>query len=256
MQKRNITAISILVCIVAALAFLQTPIMSHARQRAWLMWMRTTASIFGLGAIEADETVIEQLQQLRLENIRLRAQLGDYDRLRQQLGTLPLSASRLVPAATIGRPIDSFRSQYLINKGRRQGVTQGAPVVTGGSVLVGFINLANDETSVVQSLLNPATNLTVEAVPLADAKATPLARGLLQSYHYTTLVVTTIPKDTPVEVGQAIVTVSKEAGIPYGLVIGTVAQISSQEHEPYQEARLKLPYDLDQVDAVQVIVPL
>jgi cell shape-determining protein MreC len=252
MKQRNIIALSIFTLLVLSFAFLQTPLMTKARQRAWTTWVSITAKLFNLDPIDANQTVIEQLQQLQTANISLRAQLQDYHRLRQQLGTPTLPSLRTIEAAVIGRPLDTFQSQFVINRGLADGVVLKAPVITGGTVLVGFVSEAHSRTAVIQSLLHPSTSITVETVP--SDQDTPVARGLLQSRSYTSLAVTTVPQDIPLLVGQPVVTVAKDTTIPFGLIVGTVTAISSEEHEAYQEALLAYPYDLDQVDAVQVIV--
>ena len=252
MKKRNIIALSVLVVILLALAFFQTPIMDSIRASVWEGVVRTSARFTGIGAENLNTTVGSQLEELRAENIRLRSQQVDYERLKTQLGTPLFNSLRTIPAAIVGRPIDTFQSQLVINKGVRDGVVAGAPVVVNGSVLVGFIGRVEERTSVVESLFTPSTNLTVETLPPNEETAP--ARGLLQSEFLTALRLTTVPRDMTLEEGLSVVTVSKDSFIPHGLLIGTVGQVSSPEHEAYQEANIRVPYNIDAIDAVTVLV--
>ncbi len=252
MKKTSSAALAILVLLVAALAFLQTPLMSQVRGATWNSWSNVISKTVGLGDINTSQTVIDQNAGLRAENARLQAELIDYRRLRQQLGSPAVADLRAVPAAVVSRPLDTFSSQYVLNKGLAQGLTRDAPVVINGSVLVGFITDISANTSILTTLLSPRTQITVE-ISNPDAEALP-ARGLLQSRQYTSLIVTTIPRDVTLAVDQTVVTVAKDRNLPYGLVVGSVASIISPENEAYQSARLRLPYDPDLIDAVHVLV--
>lgn len=252
MKYQNIIAISILALIIIALAFFQTPVMDSARQAAWNLWVTQVARLTGLGDIDTPETVQQQLEFLRAENVRLRAQQQDYQRLKIQIGSPSFETMRVVPAATVSRPIDTFQSEYILNKGLEDGVTPNAPVVVQGSVLVGFIHEVAAHSSTMRTLFHPASQLTVETVPL-DIDIAP-ARGLLRSFYYTSLSLTIIPRDQVIEPGLSVVTVSKGRDIPHGFIIGTIHSITSEENEAYQQARIDVPYDIDRVDAVHILV--
>ena len=250
MKKRNIIALSLLLTLLLFLAFLQTPLMEQFRIRAWEGTVALAGRMFGFNDGDGNETVTKELASLRAENIRLQAELQDYRRLRAQLGSPSFADLRPIPAVVVSRPIDAFHSEFIINKGIRQGISVNSPVVVQGSVLVGFIKEVTEQTATIQLLLHPAAQLTAETVP-ADEE-TPIARGLLRSRYYTSLHLTTVPRDVPLTVNQRLVTASKD-NVPYGLVVGTIAEVSSPEHEAYQEARIALPYDPDSLDVVSVL---
>ncbi len=252
MKKQNIIAVSILALIIILLAFFQTPVMAAARHTAWNLWVQQVARRTKLGDIHTPETVQQQLEFLRAENVRLRSQQYDYERLKTQIGSPSFESMRVIPAATAGRPIDTFQSEYMLNKGLEDGVTPNAPVVVQGSVLVGFIVEVAAHSATMRTLFHPTAQLTVETVSL-DADIAP-ARGLLRSFYYTSLSLTTIPRDQVIESGLSVVTVSKESTIPQGLVIGTIQSITSEENEAYQQARIEVPYDIDRIDAVHILV--
>lgn len=252
MKKRNIIALSILLVILLTIAFFQTPIMDSIRGKVWNTVVKTSARITGLGAENLETTVSTQLEELRTENIRLKSQLADYERLKTQLGTPSFDSLRTIPAAIVGRPIDTFQSKVVINKGVQDGVVVGAPVVVFGSTLLGFVQEVEENSAMVNSLYIPTTHLTVETLPPNEETAP--ARGLLKSQFYTTLKLTTVPRDMVLQEGLSVVTVSKDSFIPHGLLVGTVGRISSPEHEAYQEATIRVPYNIDTIDAVTVLV--
>ncbi len=252
MKKRNIAALLILSAIILALAFFQTPLMSSARGVTWSLWVNTIGRWSGLGSPDAFTTVFEENAQLAADNVRLRAELRDYRRLREELADPPFDDLRIISAAVVGRPIDTWGSKYVINKGIRDGVTLNAPATIYGSVLVGFVRELNETTSVIELLYSPTTNLAIETT-VADEE-TPIARGLLEARHYISLLMTTVPRDRPLTEGQTVVTTGREGAVPFGLVVGTVSNIENIENEAYQLASVVTPYDIDDISAVHILV--
>lgn len=253
MRQRSWIAISVLGVSLLALGLLQTPLLHTWRGLAWDAWVRTIGSWFDIGPLKFENNVNSQLQKLRAENVRLRAQLLDYQRLRQQLGTPSFESFRTIPAAVVGRPLDIFHTHFTLNQGAQEGVITQAPVVSQGSILVGFISQLHDHSSVLELLLQPGPGLAVEIID--PQTQTSVGRGLLQGRHFSSLLLTTVPRDVQLAAGQTVITLAKEAMVPHGLTIGTLKEITTSQNEAYQEAALELPYDPNTLDAVTVIVP-
>lgn len=251
MKKRNVIALSILAIVVFGLAFFATPLMRHARNAAWDSWIIINARIFGIDGISISASALDTLTKTTMENIRLKAELSDYQRLKTQLGSPTFDSLQAIPAQIVARPIDTLTSSYIINKGIAEGVSNGAPVLVQGSVLVGFIQNLSEHSATVQTLFHPSTSITVETIPNNEEKP---ARGILKSRYQTSLFMETIPRDALVHVGQHIVTTSKGNYLPYGMLIGSVSSLSNPENEAYQSAVLEVPYDTNAIDAVTVLV--
>lgn len=249
MSMRATLALLFLGLILFVGAALQTPLMRYARAYAWDRVVGLTALVGGLRLHEADQP---RLEQLLAENVRLRAEQTDYARLRQQLGAPAFVNFRAIPASVVGRPIDTFRSQLLLSRGTRQGVTVGAPVVVHGSQVVGFVSEVHAESAICQLLLHPATALTAEV--LSSDKDVPPLQGLVQGKQYTSLLLTTVPRDKTLNIGQQIVTTAKPGLVPYGLAIATIKDVLNPPNEAFQSAVLSLPFDPDELRAVNVLV--
>lgn len=250
MKKRNVIALSLLALVLLSLGFFATPLMQHVRQRAWDAWVLTTARIFGIRDAFISDRELSTLVATEMENIRLKAELGDYRRIKSQLGAPAFDSLRSIPAQVIARPIDTLTSSYIINKGIADGISIDAPVLIHGSVLIGFTKELSQHSAVVYTLFHPSTSLTVETVPTSDEK---VARGLLKTQYQTSLSMETIPRDVPIHLGQDIVTTSKGEQLPYGMVVGKVQSLLNPEHEAYQSAMIDVPYDSDAIDAVIVL---
>lgn len=246
MRRRSQRAALVLVIVVVTLGVLQTPVLSTARGWTWGWWSGVVSRWSGSVALTTEGGQREST--LLAENLRLHAELHDYQRLRQQLGTPSFEGFRAVPVAVVGRPLDAFHSLFLLSKGARDGLVLGAPLVIQGSTLVGFITELKETTAVGQLLLAPETTLSVQVEP--DG-----ATGLVQGRQYTSLWLTTVPRDVSLREHQVVVTEAKPAVVPFGLVVGTITSIQSSDNAVYQEAVLSLPYDVDSLRAGVVLLP-
>ena len=202
-----------------------------------------------VGSLTVSNDVSEHIATLTAENARLKAELHDYRRLRRQIGSPAVGDYRIIAGEIVARPIESLRSEFVINRGARDGVVVNAPVVVQGSVLAGFIRELHDETAIVQLLVHPQARVAAEAVGEIPARA------LVQGKSYTSIFLMNVPRDVELQRGQEVVSVSESTQLPYGLVIGTIDSIENDEHDPYQHARLSLPYDPDELVAVTILAP-
>ncbi len=247
MSGRTKVILAILVGMLLVGGLLQTPLLQATRKGVWSFLVATTGRWQGIALLQYDEAHMDQLASLRIENLRLKAELRDYQRLRQQLRQPAVESLRAIESLVAGEPLDVFRTHLLVNRGALDGVVLGAPVVIDGSILVGFITEVNDHSAVCRLLFNPTTSLPAEVLETENA------RGLLTGDLYTSLMLSTIPRDAQLREGQAVVTVANSI-TPPALVVGTIAKIYNEENEAYQQARLQVPYDIDSLRAVTILV--
>ncbi len=247
MSRRTKAVLGIIAGLLLIGGLLQTPLLTATRRMLWSTLVASAGHWQGISWLTYDAARTDQLSSLRVENLRLKGELRDYQRLRQQLRQPAVESLRAIPAVVSGEPLDVFRTHILVNQGALDGVVLGAPVVIDGSILIGFITELSEHSAVCQLLFNPATSLPAEVLE------TEHARGLLTGNLYTSLVLSTIPRDAALQEGQAVVTVAQDI-TPPALVIGTIAKIYNEENEAYQQARLQVPYDIDSLRAVTILV--
>ncbi len=249
MTRRSKYALSLLAALVAAGLLLQTPLLHAVRGQLWRVWTATLADWFKVGPLAVPNNVSEQLARLTAENTRLKAQQEDYRRLKRQLATPSVSDFHHLKAHVSARPLDAWQTHYLLNRGARDGVNLGAPAVIRGSVLVGFITELHERTSVLQLLYHPSTSLPAEVMDEGL-----IGRALVQGRTYTGVELVNLPRDIPIKEGQEVVTIQQGQTVPAGLVIGSIETILADEpHEPYYQARLRVPYDASRLDAVTIL---
>lgn len=252
MRQRSRQALLVLIIVLVVFGVFQTPLLSMARGWVWGWLVAVTERLGGYQTIDADGAARERA--LLAENIRLRTELQDYRSLKAQLGTPGFTDFQAVPVALVGRPLDTFRSQFFLSKGARDGLVLGAPIVIQGSTLIGFITELSERAAVGQLVLAPTTTLAAQVVP-ESAETIVRATGLVRGQLYTSLLLTTVPRDVPLKANQAVVTDVKVGTVPLGLLLGTIGTIQSNENDVYQEATLTLPYDVDQLRAAVVLLP-
>lgn len=247
MPRRSLIAAITLTTLIVAGLLLQTPLLRHVRSAAWTVWLSAVARVFTIGPFNVSHDVDTQLQELLAENVRLKWEQREFLLLKEQLGNPAYASFRNIPAIVAARPLDTFHSQFTINRGAKDGVTLDAPVVVYGSTLVGFVTELHEHAATVQLLLHPATNLAAQVA--SDKRP----KGLVAGRHFTSLALTTVPRDATLTPGQDVVTVGKE-GLPEGLLIGKISFVQSAEDAAYHEAVVSLLFDPDSLRAVNVLV--
>lgn len=249
MTKRGKTLIIILTVMVVAWLWLQTPLMTSARNIAWSSWVEAIGRVWRVGPLTVPNNVAEQMESLVAENARLKAECRDYREVVKQLGSRDYEGFNEIPARVAAQPLDSFRALLIINKGTADGIVLGAPAVIQNSVVVGFIKQLFEKTAVLQLLTSPQSTFPAEV--LADEMT---GKGLVQGKTYTSVEIITIPRDVEIKSGQEVVTAVQEGLVPYGLLVGRIGETKDEQYDPYQRARLSIPYDADDLKAVTILV--
>jgi rod shape-determining protein MreC len=250
MKRRETGSLIILGLFVLVWLIYQTPLLRGARAATWDVIVTRVANLWHVGQITVKPDVLAQLQALRAENTRLQYELADYKRLRIALNAPAYDSYKEIESAVLARPLDTWQTEYMLSKGSAEGVTVGAPVVVDNGILIGFISAAAPHSSTVRLLLHPQTSLTAQV--MTDDDASIPARGLLIGQNYTSLLLTIVPRDVHIKTGQPIVTVATPT-LPAGLTIGAVGKVTNKENEPYQQAEVTLPYDVDGLEAVTIL---
>lgn len=141
-----------------------------------------------------------------------------------------------------------YRHELALALGTDRGIRTGDPVVlvaaTAGPTptLVGTVSSVTRGTSRVQTLADPSWRTAVRVG--ASSVDALLVGGL-------TPMLTTIPKGAPVAAGDPVI--SADEHLPYGMFVGTVAEIRDAPDGVLREATLALPYALAGLRAVDVI---
>lgn len=151
------------------------------------------------------------------------------------------------PARVINNSTNRFKNYLTLNKGREDGVLPGMGVI-GNTGVVGKVKSVSDHYSVVTSLLH--TNLYVSAV-IDSSNAFGSAHWNGGNPQQASLEF--IARHHKLEVGDTVVTSSFNAVFPYGVPVGTIAEVQLPDNATYYDIKLDLATDFSSLPYVYVI---
>ena len=219
---------------------------------------------------------MEKLREEAQKNQELAAQSSRLQRENDQLREL-LNGQRQFykygPLAEVVAPIGGqFTDRITINVGKKDGVGPQQPVVVGNNTLVGrTTGKVTDHTAEVMLVTDQNFRAGVRIVPPAEFdpasgeltpavtdKKTSYGEGLLQTGWEDYLGVGFVDLDARSEKGDFVVTSGRagnmESLFPPGLLVGTVESSSSQDIEQYKKIVVDPSVNLDDLEAVRVIL--
>lgn len=199
--------------------------------------------------------VITSIRDLARENARLQARTTELeaeltqlkevkhenDILRQELNFTKETEDTHIPAQLIGRTPAGVIKDIVLNRGERDGVKVGQPVVAQG-YLVGVVNQVEERQSKAALLTHPRS---VVPVLLQDTRSTGLLRGGISG-----LTVSDILIDSEVKSGETIVTSGLGGALPAGIPIGRILSVSSRKGDITKRATVAALLDITKLEMV------
>ncbi|MDR1390479.1 MAG: rod shape-determining protein MreC [Treponema sp.] len=215
---------------------------------------RTVFSIRELTALreqydELTERMVryEQLEQNAAEIRR------ENSRLREQLGFSQTLMYRHFAAEIIGRDPDNLFSAYVINKGRRNGITTNMPVITyrgGTRTLVGKIVQSAQVESMVTPLYDAGSFVSCR---LGESRIEGIVEG--QGRPESPLLMRFVRRrnNEEISVGEPVVTSGLGGVYPPGIIVGRVSKILYNDTDTSIEIEVESTTDFSLLEYVFVI---
>lgn len=196
--------------------------------------------------IEQNREYERIIAQMQVELVELREIARDYDRLALIVDYQTSHPDQnLVTADVIARDASSYLRWIIINRGTRDGIQTGNPVITDLG-LVGrvervtaneaWIRLVNDSVSAVDARLQ---NAGVAGTVLGE-----LQGGLRME---------NISQASEIEVGDLVLTSGLGGTFPPNIVIGQVTSVTRQQAQLFQQAEVRPTVDFNNLEIVSVI---
>ncbi|MFI5240521.1 MAG: rod shape-determining protein MreC [Candidatus Saccharimonadia bacterium] len=186
-----------------------------------------------------------EVNQLKLQ-LAADAQMRAEDEiLKQQLGFTQASTQVTIPAQVIAFQPDNFRAFITINRGKRDGLTDGMAVLSGG-YFIGTLTEVSDDSAKVFLTIDPDFRV---AVMDQNTQATGLVHGEIGQG----MSLEEVPQDQTIKPGDTLVTSGLGGDEPKGLVIGQIETINHQDNAIFQTAQVVANVNLDQLDLVFVV---
>jgi rod shape-determining protein MreC len=215
-----------------------------------IVWFQTGVSnlwhnyFFLRGVRQENRDLKQQIEKLRIEQVRLNEDAEQARRLQILLGFREQFISKTVAAQVIGSSGSEQSRSIYIDKGTRDGIKSDMAVITAdgvvGKILRVFKNtsqvlLINDQTSGVGSILEKSRLQGV-------LRGTPVGEVVLEK----------VMSDETVQPGEKVVTSGGDQIFPKGLPVGTVTKVSPGP-ELFLNIRVKPSADLSRLEEVLVI---
>jgi len=165
---------------------------------------------------------LQKLSALEVENIRLRKLLDASQRL----------TDRAVAAELISMDMDPLSHKVLINKGERQNVQVGQPVLDANGVFGQIISVTPfNSTVMLISDPNHALPVQINRSGLRGLLSGTGIADALQLLH--------VPNNADVKVGDVLVTSGLGGIFPAGYPVGEISSFQPSGTEPYATVRAK-----------------
>lgn len=188
----------------------------------------------------------EALAQFQSELVELREIASDYQRLTELLDyTTRATNQEFVAADVINVDQTSLLRTITINRGARDGITPGMPVVSGQGLIGRILDVsANASRVLLITDRNSAISARLQTTRVEGSVLGQLSGNLRMSM---------IPLGQPIGVGDLVITSGLGGNFPPDIVIGVVTSIRQFEFELYQEAEVTSLNNFDTLEFVLVM---
>jgi len=205
----------------------------------------TWHSYFYLRGVRAqNQKLQEEIEQLRLQQVRLAEDAGQARRLQRLLGFKEQFIARTLAAQVIGSSGSDMSRVVYIDKGAGDGVEQDMPVITADGV-VGKILRVFPTSSQVLLINDPSSG--VGAI-LEKSRL----QGVIKGTPNGELVLEKMMSDERVEAGDQLLTSGGDQIFPKGLAIGVVKKVSPGK-DVFLNVQVKPAAELSRLEEVLVI---
>ena len=216
-----------------------------------LVWVQTGSgnlwhNYFYLRGVRAENRQLkQQIEQMRLEQVRLSEDAAQARRLQTLLSFKEQFISKTVAAQVIGSSGSDLSRVIYIDKGEKSGLKRDMAVITTdgivGKILTVYPNvsqvlLINDQSSGVGAILEKSR-----------------LQGVLRGTPNGEVTLERVMSDEEVPVGETLLTSGGDQIFPKGLRVGTVAKVGSGK-DLFLNIKVRPAADLSKLEEVLVLV--
>ncbi|HEX2965585.1 MAG TPA: rod shape-determining protein MreC [Syntrophorhabdaceae bacterium] len=199
----------------------------------------TVASFFGgyIGLINAgkeNKDLRAELNELRMENTRLREYERENKRFKELLGFMEKKPNTMIAARVTGEDLNNWFRCIIVDKGNKQGVRSKMPVITPKGIVGQAVEVDRWHSKVM--IIND-TNSSIDVS--VDNKST---RGLLEGTGRNILKLKYVIKNDPVEIGDKLFTSGKDGIFPKGIPAGIVMTVDKSKAGMFADIDV-MPYN-------------
>jgi rod shape-determining protein MreC len=200
---------------------------------------------FFLRGVRAENRELkQQIEQMRLEQVRLSEDAAQARRLQSLLNFKEQVIAKTVPAQVIGSSGSDLSRSIYIDKGSNDGIAQDMAVITANGIVgkvlrvypsTSLILMINDQSSGVGALLEKSR-----------------LQGVVRGTPTGELVLDRIMSDEQVTPGETVLSSGGDQIFPKGLPLGTVTTVSPGR-DLFLNVKVKPAADLERLEEVLVV---
>jgi len=216
-----------------------------------VVWIQNSSrnlwhNYFYLRGVRAENRELkEQIEQMRLEQVRLSEDAAQARRLQNLLGFKEQFIAKTVAAQVIGSSGSDLSRIVYIDKGEDSGIKRDMAVITADGI-VGKVLLVYPSES--QVLLISDQSSGVGAI-LEKSRL----QGVLRGTPNGEVTLERVMSDEQVQLGEAVLTSGGDQIFPKGLAIGSVSKVG-QGKDLFLNIKIKPAADLSKLEEVLVLV--
>lgn len=257
MDTRSRTIIRVFFVAILLAVFYQLGWLSPAERALNALFSPISKQLYaaGQGAQHGEVLSYEELQKNYedlTEQYHARAvELSEFARLKEEhaalrslLGFASSTGYAVLGADVVGRSIDPLGSLLIVNRGERQGVEIGDPVIAENGSLVGIVSAVHERSADVRRIDDNQSRIA------ATVQSQDKSIGIVEGQHGISIEMNFIPQNELVSVGDVVITSGLQEGIPRGMTIGAVVSVEKEPFEPFQRAQIR---PLTQIDKLFVV---
>ncbi len=215
-----------------------------------LVWAQNSGSnlwhnYFFLRGVRAENRQLkEQIEQMRLEQVRLNEDATQAHRLQSLLAFKEQFIDKTVAAQVIGSSGSDLSRSIYIDKGSNAGIASDMAVITSGGI-VGKVLRAYPSTSLVLMINDQSSGV---GAMLEKSRLQGVVRGTPNGE----LLMERVMSDEQVSVGETVLSSGGDQIFPKGLSLGTVTKVSPGK-EMFLNIHVKPAAELSRVEEVLVV---
>ncbi len=188
----------------------------------------------------------EEVNRLRMEQVRMHEDAEQGRRLQALLGFKQQFPSKTVAAEVIGTSGTELSRVVYVNRGRRDGLEPGMAVITPDGI-VGKVTRADRTTSQILLINDPTSGA---GVMLERLRLNGILKGTTAGYPEILYVMA----DEKIQTGDRVLTTGGDRVFPKGMLVGTVESVMpDRERDPFLAIKVRPAVNLSRLEEVLVI---
>ena len=210
-------------------------------------WMQSAFSwIPNPVALKNENNALRELNlQLSDERAKIRQAIVENSKLRKMLEFKKSTEYSLITADIVGKTITEARNYATINRGEKEGVEVGMPIITDAG-LVGLVVGTSSDFSVIRLLINRDSRI-------AGKIERTRMDGILIWDGDDALSMKNIPKSYDVQVGDEVLTSNYSNRFPANIKIGTVIETRDDGTSLFRKILVKPAVNFTTLEQVFVV---